>query len=216
MIRLSPDPHSVIHRWPTEKSRRWVVEFLRAAKVDENVLAVVAVGSAVRPGVPSDDLDLVVICVDRGAFAARAPIEIDLRAYSFAEIDEHLKEGHDLLAWAVMFGRALYDPRETWRDLVRRWDAHLILPDPGVAEQRAEAALGRVRALEEVGDRGAANELRISYLTHRSRAALARAGVYPASRPELPGQLQSVGEHDLAQELTQALAARDCEGPSLD
>lgn len=62
--------------------------------------------------------------------------------------------------------------------------------------------------MREVGDEDAFNELNISYLSHRARAALAAAGIYPASRPELPGQLRELGDTALAARLDAALAKR--------
>jgi hypothetical protein len=208
MIRLTRSLDSVIRRWPTENARQWLAGLLRRVEGDENVLAVVAVGSAIRPGVPSEDLDLVVLCADRTAFQVKAPIEVDLRAYDRADIDASLERGHDLLAWAVRFGVPLHDPRGTWRDIVHKWGDRLPLPDPELAERRAETALERTRELEQTGDRTAAAELRLSYLTHRARATLSRFGVYPASRPELPEQLRSIGVDSLAEELARALSER--------
>jgi hypothetical protein len=45
-------------------------------------------------------------------------------------------------------------------------------------------------------------------LTHRARAALLRAGVFPASRPELPAQLRQIRESTLAKDLEAALKDR--------
>ena len=47
--------------------------------------------------------------------------------------------------------------------------------------------------------------LEISYRTHLARATLAKAGIQPASRPELPSQLREVGETVLASDLERAL-----------
>jgi hypothetical protein len=38
---------------------------------------------------------------------------------------------------------------------------------------------------------------------------LIRQGVYPASRPELPGQLRSIDETELADKLEEALRERE-------
>ena len=62
--------------------------------------------------------------------------------------------------------------------------------------------------MREVGDEDAFDELQVSYLTHRAWARLAGAGVHPASRPELPAQLRSVGETSLAADLEEALSQR--------
>jgi hypothetical protein len=59
-----------------------------------------------------------------------------------------------------------------------------------------------------VGDEDVTIDLRVSLLTHLARAVLAEAGVYPASRPELSGQLRQVGDSELADELEAALTRR--------
>jgi hypothetical protein len=55
------DPLSQVLRWPTERSRNWTSQFLKSAEANGAVFAVVAIGSSVRPNVPSTDLDLILI-----------------------------------------------------------------------------------------------------------------------------------------------------------
>lgn len=62
--------------------------------------------------------------------------------------------------------------------------------------------------MAQAGDEDAMLDLTVSYLTHLARAVLAENGVYPASRPELPGQLSQIGQVELAARLPDALAAR--------
>jgi UTP:GlnB (protein PII) uridylyltransferase len=50
-----------ILRWPTETAKEWTTRLLCSARSDNNVMAIVAVGSAVRPSVVSADLDLIVV-----------------------------------------------------------------------------------------------------------------------------------------------------------
>ena len=59
-----------------------------------------------------------------------------------------------------------------------------------------------------IGDEDAAQEQYITMLTQIARACLIRSDTYPASRPELPDQLKSVGEHELASQLEKALQTR--------
>ena len=202
-------PERCIYRWPSARARKWVNGFLDRARRDSNVLAAVAIGSAVRKGVASDDLDIIVICVKAAAFRERAPIEIDLRAFNASEIDAKVSEGHDLLAWSIVFGRALLDRDGTWRDLATRWRTRVPLPDPAVARTRAEAVRKRMGEMREMGDLEAAIELELTYQTHCARAVLSEAGVYPPSRPELPAQLRSVRAERLADQVATALAARE-------
>jgi hypothetical protein len=56
-----------------------------------------------------------------------------------------------------------------------------------------------------MGDLDAAHEQALSYFTHIARAELIDRGVYPASRPELPKQLRSIGDSRLAHSLEQLL-----------
>ena len=190
------------------RARSWVGSFLVRARCDPNVLAVVAIGSSVRQGVASDDLDLIVICLDVQLFRERAPIEVDLRAFNAADVDTKVAQGHDLLAWSIKFGRALLDRDGMWREALKRWRTRVPLPDPDIAWTRAEAARKRMDEMREMGDVEAAIELEVTYQTHCAHAVLAAAGVYPASRPELPSQLRAVRENRLADQLAAALVAR--------
>src|ERR1017187_9261483 len=45
------DAPALVLRWPTERSREWVCKFLNSVSTNESILAVVAIGSAVRPNV---------------------------------------------------------------------------------------------------------------------------------------------------------------------
>ena len=197
-----------IHRWPTGRARQWLSAFLDRARSDPNIVAVIAVGSSVRIEVESDDLDIVVLCHDTERLKERAPIEVDLRKIGIDCLDENIRAGRDLVIWAVRFGRPLLDRENTWADIVRNWRHHLPVPDSDVSLQRARATLERMKEMRDIGDQDAFDELQISYLTHRAWARLSSAGVYPASRPELPGQLRSIGGSSLADDLDTALAER--------
>ena len=171
-------------------------------------MAVVVVGSAIRSTVPSDDLDLVVICRDRRLLREKAPIEVDLRSFDLDRIECDVRRGQDLLIWSLRYGEPLYDPSKAWGDLVQSWKGRLPLPDVCVAKSRAETARAQLEAMRTAGDADAVIDLSVSHLTHLARATLAEAGVFPASRPELPGQLRGIGQADLADRLDQALSAR--------
>ena len=67
---MTATPRPIL-RWPTARSRRWVDAFLDRTAGDPNLLAVVAIGSATRPGVESEDLDLLAIGRDRSDIAER-------------------------------------------------------------------------------------------------------------------------------------------------
>jgi predicted nucleotidyltransferase len=185
-----------------------VASFLDRVRHDPNVVAVVAVGSAIRPDVTSEDLDLIVLCGDRRTFKERAPIEVDLRSFDVADVDDGIRRGQDLLSWTVRFGEPLFDRGHAWERTVDEWKDRLPLPDPKVARARASTALAQAQSMSAAGDEDASLEVHISYLTHLARALLAEAGVYPASRPELPNQLRQVGEGETADQLAEALRER--------
>ena len=196
-LRSTPSPPDV-RRWPTPRSKEWTLQFLKEAADDDNINAVVAVGSAVRPAVPSADLDLVVICGEPSNLRARPPLEIDLRKYRVGQVQQQLATGNDVLGWAVKFGRVLFQRNDYWDDVVQSWRSRLPLPSPEVAAQRANEAFHRLRKVLGLADVDAAEEQALSYATHLARAELLKRNVYPASRPELPLQLRKVGAHKAA------------------
>lgn len=200
---------SVVLRWPTAVARIWLDDFVKRISADANVFAVIAVGSTIRSDVESDDLDLVVLCEECKRFQYKPPIEVDIRTFALAGTEENLSAGHPLLGWAVRFGKAIFDRNETWEKLVSAWRERVPLPDPGLARTRADKVFEHLAAVREIGDDAAAEELNLSYLTFLARAALSEQGVYPASRPELPGQLRAVGDAQLAAQLESALRDRE-------
>jgi hypothetical protein len=179
--------------------------FLESARANTNIIAVIAVGSAVRPGVSTSDFDMLVICTDPSDVTTSRPLEVDFRVYSAADVDSKLATGHDMLVWAVMFGRALFQRHSFWDHVLKSWRHRLPLPSSALARTRAAAAYRRMTNLLQLGDADAVREQAVSYLTHLARAELLNAGVYPASRPELPEQLREIGDDDLAGRLDRVL-----------
>ena len=195
-------------RCPTPIARAWLVSFLERVRRDPNVVSVIAIGSAVRGGVASEDLDLVVLCHDAQLLKERPPIEVDLHKASVDCVEQEIRGGGALLIWAVRFGQSLMDDDAAWEDIVERWKERLPLPDPGVSRERAGMMMEHMKNMRDIGDEDAFDELNVSYLTHRAWACLAKAGIFPASRPELPRQLRGAGEENLAGELERALSKR--------
>ncbi len=195
-----------VYRWPTDRARKWTADLINSARRDGNILALVAVGSAVRPDVESLDLDLVVICRELPGLSVKPPLEIDVRAYTADQIDSLLSGGDDMVGWAVKFGRLLFQREGFWDALSESWSDRIPMPSADTAIKRAKDALRRLKSVLEVGDADAAHEQAVFYLTHMSRAELIKRKVYPASRPELPRQLRSVGCRRLASSLELALS----------
>jgi hypothetical protein len=187
-----------IRSWPTPRSKNWTTGFLDEAGNDNNIIAVVAVGSTVRPAVNSVDLDLIVICREPAELKAKPPIEIDFRKYQVGRVNEQITQGNDLLGWAVKYGRILFQRESYWDRIVESWRDRLPLPSADISDKRASEAFRRLTNVFEVGDVDAAHEQALSYATHLARTELLKRKVYPASRPELPGQLRSVGIYQIA------------------
>lgn len=195
-----------IRRWPSEEAREWVERFTAAACADPEVDAVVAIGSSVREiGHGKSDIDLLVIYSGPVPPRKRRHIEVDVREVRRDHVDQKVADGHDLLGWAVQFGVPICDHDGFWAGLRNGWTDRVPLPSCVTAEARSHRAEQLALELLTVGDEDAAHEQMVSTLTHRGRARLLRAGVYPASRPELPRQLRAIDEHELAGVLADAL-----------
>ena len=205
MIDTGTNGLTKILRWPTPRAKRWTEKFLAHVETDQNTLSVVAAGSCVRPNVTSLDVDLIVICTDPSMLRYRPPLEVDFRRFEAAEVDHAIGSGHDLLGWCVKFGGLLYDREQFWAKIMNRWSKRLPLPSSATALARADATNTRMKELEHVGDADALLEQTVSYLTHIARARLIGHATYPASRPELPDQLETVGECELAETLRRNL-----------
>lgn len=197
----------VIRRWPTANAKQWAHAFVAECAGDPNVLAIVAIGSAVRDVPSSANLDFVLV-YRSAPLNLHSPIEVDLRQYASAEVKKLTVKGHDLLGWAVRMGEVVLERDNFWTDLSVKVRGNLPWPDATVARQRAEQAHTLLDYARTVGDHDAAAEQLVSYLTHVARSVLLDCDVYPASRPELPDQLRKVGEPELADRLAVALRQR--------
>lgn len=210
------DAPALVLRWPTERSREWVCKFLNSVSTNESILAVVAIGSAVRPNVPSADLDLIAISAEAKPLHISPPIEIDLRVYSAVTVDAQVASGHDLLGWAIKFGRPLFQREHSWDRIVDSWHDRLPLPSAVLARARAASAYERLVKVLEFGDADAAHEQAASYLTHLARAELLDRGIYPASRPEMASQLRAISSNQIAEQLDSLLQTGPTEKARLD
>ena len=205
--RLSTSLES-IRRWPTARSKEWTQSFLELAIGDDNIVAVIAIGSAVRPVDRSADLDLVVICKDPAQAKFKPPIEVDLRTYPSSEVAALIGGRNDLLGWTLMFGKVLFQRDSYWDTLLASWKDRIPMPSCDIAEKRADKALDRLKEMLNLGDQSAASEMALSYLTNLARAALLHSRQYPRSRPELPDQLREIGSTRLAECLESILLER--------
>jgi len=202
------DSLSGIVGWPSEDARHWVTHFARIACADKNTAALVLIGSLARNARAPADVDLLYIYHNHPIAYRQHPIDVDIRAYPADDIPEQLSRARDLLSWSVRFGRLVCEHDQYWITLTRTWCKSMPLPDPQVAEERAQRAAAIYEHLRKVGDQDAAAEQLLTLLTHKAWARLLRSQVHPASRPELPKQLCAIGEVSLASELDSALKQR--------
>ena len=203
---------SLTIRWPTAASMQWTESFLDSARDGLSISAVIAIGSAVRPNGGAADLDLVVICREPLNLNRSHPMEVDLRVYRTDDVDRLIAEGHDVLGWAIKFGQVLFQRSGFWDMTLSRWKDELPWPSPDTPRVRAKKARRRFLNVLEIGDLDAALEQAISYVTHLAWAELLEAGIFPASRRELPSQLRAIDSQRLADSL-QGLLDADSEQP---
>jgi hypothetical protein len=195
-----------VRRWPTDRAKIWVQAYVHDSTLDPRVLAILAVGSAVRDGVQSNDVDLLTIVDGHPADRQeRPPLEVDLRTYPTDGIESKIRQGHDYLGWAAKFGVLLHEKNGFWSKMLSRINGRIPLPSEQAARERALIAHRHFMAVLEAGDKEGALEQVTSSLTHLARIELIQAAVYPASRPELPGQLAAVGRSRLSRLLSEAL-----------
>lgn len=183
--------------------RKYLRRLVGAMDGAGTVAAVVLVGSWAR-GAQADatsDLDVLVVAEGR----VPPPVgRIQLIRRSVDELRRLALAGDDFAQWALRFGRPLKGGR-LWEAL--REDVLGAAPWPG-GERNLDLARRRLAAAEELlamGDVDASAEEARYGLSHLARAVLLEKGVFPLSRPELPGQLDEVGERELAAALRSAL-----------
>lgn len=199
---------AAVLRWPGDDARLWAERAFSRLCGNQNVVAVVLFGSAVRPAVDSFDLDCLYVYDGDHPTIPSAPAEVDVRGYHVDQVEPLIEGGHDLLVWSVRLGALVCERDAYWTRLRDRWLSRLPFPSPEVADARAERAERILADLREMGDEDAAVEQMLTAVTHRARAALLRASVFPASRPELPGQLRQIGLDELAGSLAAAMEKR--------
>jgi hypothetical protein len=197
-----------VHSWPSSEAKRWVLAFVKGVCPGLNTQALIAIGSIVRELSVVYDADLIHIYKSHRPDLSNHPLDVDVRVYDGNEVPGLIAAGHDLLGWALRYGRLICEHDHYWTHLQARWQTSSPLPDPTISEKRASKAEAFYRDLRSLGDSAAAHEQLISLLTHKAWARLLRAGVYPASRPELPTQLRGIGDQSLAKRLTRVLSER--------
>ncbi len=184
-----------VRRW-VGSSRPWLTAFLADAPLLPQVVAVVAMGSAVRDrSHRRSDFDTLIVHTGSRP-SVKAPMEVDVRFAAAEQLDELVSTGNEIVCWALVFGVALFDPQDRWELLQTEWSGRVPLPSASEARSRATATLARAREMMEVDDESAADDLILAALTQLARERLINAGIFPASRPELPYQLLALERGD--------------------
>ena len=177
--------------------RRHLVEALSA--VGRSATAVVLVGSRARGvGDASSDIDLLVVSSGPRLHAAG---RVQIIQASEEELERRLEMGDDFAAWVIRYGKPIQG-RSRWRALRDRLSTIQQWPDARIKWKKARTHVEAARSLLDLGDRDAALEEAKVGLSHLARALLLDRGVFPLSRPELPGQLTAIGERELAQAMS--------------
>jgi hypothetical protein len=132
-------------------------------------------------------------------------MEIDLRIFPLATVDSKIAAGHDLLGWAIKFGKVLFQRDHYWETIINAWQQSLPLTSGALSRKRAVAARERLAKVLLSADAAVMHEQAVSYLTHLARTELLEHGVYPASRPDLPSQLRAINRNEIAEQLERFL-----------
>jgi predicted nucleotidyltransferase len=207
--RAEVEPLAADRKWPSEQARAWALTEIPRLCASPEVCAVVLFGSIVRNVAASSDLDVLYVYGSVAPQHGKPPIDVDLRRFRRAEVDGELRKGSDLLGWCIRYGELVCERNGYWTNLVKEWKDKIELPSAPVALERARKAERLLKEVASVGDDDAALELYLTVLTHLGRARLIEGGIYPASRPELPGQLRRARDAKLADLLQEAIELRD-------
>jgi hypothetical protein len=181
----------VVRRW-VGNSEHWLKQLLERAPSIPSIVSIVVMGSAVRDrSHRRSDFDLLILYRDKRP-SLRPPLEVDIRMYPMANAAERLREGHEIIGWAMQFGIDLYDPENVWKSLRTQFANRVPLPSAAEAIERGQKSRLRAHEMLSIGDESAADDLVLAAATQFVRADLINHGVFPASRPELPDQLRQV------------------------
>lgn len=134
------------------------------------------------------------------------PEDVDVYATDVERFWTKLREGDDMVHWTLRFACILHDSG-VFREGLAAVEREGLWPDPGRHLARLPRIAELTDQLIEMGDRDAALDQLRAGLTSLARASLLTAGVFPLARSELPLQLETIRERDLAAALTQTIDA---------
>ncbi len=177
-------------------SQRQATETILQRALALGAEAVALTGSTVRAQrTATSDLDLMIVG-ERPAFNDVYE-DIDVYATGSSSFWARLVAGDDYIQWTLRFGCILHDD-----GILLAASSHIqenrLAPSADRKLSQAHRDLSLARLVLESGDLDAAREQCRAALTTVARWFLIANGVFPLSRDELSGQLQTLGCPDLA------------------
>jgi predicted nucleotidyltransferase len=171
-----------------------VVAELRRANNDD--LAIVLVGSAARNvRTEESDIDLLLVGRERPSVPKCFP-GFHIQSSSMQEFLRTLQNGEDFESWCVRLGVPLFDGGQ-WAEILGSEEAK-NWPRWELKVAHGARRLFLASEFIEMGDDLAASEELVYTLGHIARGLLLKAGTFPLSRPELAGQIRTLGYPHLA------------------
>lgn len=192
-----------------------IIDGVAARARDAGAEALVLSGSAARgrrTGV--SDIDFHVIGASSVGIAD-LPADIDLYADDIDRFWSKIRRGDDFAHWSVWYGCVLFDSgvMHEAATFVAEQDAW---PDPERKFRQAGGALDFAEQISQSGDYGAALEQARGALSLVARWVLLSSDVFPLARDELAGQLEQLGQPQLAIDLRRSIWERPSLGDLRD
>lgn len=163
---------------------------------------VLLMGSAARGSMTlRSDIDLLVI-TSNPLNRILTPPRIHLHPKTRADFLKSLRDGDELVSWAVRFAAPLRDSTGWWQEVSK---SRTSWPD---WRQKLVHIAKRLRTAQiaiKDGDKDASEEELVMAASHCGRAILLQVESFPLSRPELPMQLSQVGEQALSDILSRLM-----------
>ncbi len=160
------------------------------ASPESSMASAILIGSMARRMCSwRSDIDILILSQTR--LRVRAP-RLHLQHETRSRFVRRLEQGDDYCAWALRFGRCLYDSDGWWEVLAEKEKRLPHWPRWQLKIERAARDAKRGMDLLACGDSAAAEEEFLYAAGHIARALLLKRGEIPLSRPELARQLDDV------------------------